>query len=75
MPEVKRTEIADIGEFALIERLSQKVQINNTDTVRGIGDDAAVLKSEAGQLVLISSDMLLEGIHFDLTYMPLKHLG
>jgi thiamine-monophosphate kinase len=75
MSEEKRTEIGDIGEFALIERLSEKVQVRNSDTVRGIGDDAAVLRADEGQLVLISSDMLLEGIHFDLTYMPLQHLG
>ncbi len=75
MSEEKRTEISEIGEFGLIERLTQKTEINNKETIKGIGDDAAVIQSGGGNLVLLSSDMMLEGIHFDLSYMPLQHLG
>ncbi|GAB4343947.1 MAG: thiamine-phosphate kinase [Flammeovirgaceae bacterium] len=69
-----RTEISAIGEFGLIERLKKKVKIYHESTLKGIGDDAAVLQASDWQRV-VSSDMLLEGIHFDLTYTPLKHLG
>lgn len=69
-----RTEIAALGEFGLIERLSTSFTPTLPDTVRGIGDDAAVidLGDEYG---LLSTDLLLEGVHFDLTFAPLKHLG
>lgn len=73
--EEKRTEIGDLGEFGLIDRLSSKFEINNDQSIKGIGDDAAVVSSSEGQLTLLSSDMLLEGIHFDLAYVPLQHLG
>ncbi|MDW3196148.1 MAG: thiamine-phosphate kinase [Cytophagales bacterium] len=73
--EEKRTEIGELGEFGLIDRLSSKFTPENDQTVKGIGDDAAVISSSEGQLTLLSSDMLLEGIHFDLAYMPLQHLG
>lgn len=70
----KRTEIGEIGEFGLIGRLSQSVQIKHARTLRGIGDDAAVL--DMGQQVqVVTTDLLLEGVHFDLSYMPLHHLG
>ena len=69
-----RTEISSIGEFGLIERISKKFQSVHSDTIRGINDDAAVIKSGAGYS-LLSTDMLLEGIHFDLSYFPLQHLG
>jgi thiamine-monophosphate kinase len=69
-----RTEIGKIGEFGLIERIKSKFSSRNTSTVLGIDDDAAVI--ETGKMyTLLSTDMLLEGIHFDLSYMPLKHLG
>jgi len=71
---VKRTEIASIGEFGLIERLKNAITIQNETTHKGIGDDAAVLTHQA-ETTVISTDMLLEGVHFDLAYMPLKHLG
>ena len=68
------TEIAALGEFGLIRRLTEKIRINNKTTVTGIGDDAAIL-DYSGQSVLVTTDLLLEGIHFDLSYFPLKHLG
>ncbi len=70
----KRTEIADLGEFGLIKHLSKYVEINNESTLKGIGDDAAVIKSDEREM-LISTDLLIEGVHFDLSYTPLKHLG
>ncbi|MEP2509437.1 MAG: thiamine-phosphate kinase, partial [Reichenbachiella sp.] len=70
----KRTEIGEIGEFGLIDQLSSKFTVKNESTLKGIGDDAAVLGS-GDQLQLLSTDMLLEGVHFDLSYMPLQHLG
>lgn len=73
--EEKRTEIGDLGEFGLIDRLSTNFEIKNDQSIKGIGDDAAVISSSEGQLTLLSSDMLLEGIHFDLAYVPLQHLG
>lgn len=71
----KRTELADLGEFGLIDHLTKDIQTIHPETLRGIGDDAAVidLGNEACQVV--STDLLIEGVHFDLTYMPLKHLG
>lgn len=70
----KRTEIAELGEFGLIERLTCQFPIRNASTVLGAGDDAAVI--DAGErYLLLSSDMLLEGVNFDLVYFPLKHLG
>lgn len=71
---MKRTEISTIGEFGLIRRLAGNISIANDSTERGIGDDCAVLHYPDEQ-VLVTSDMLMEGVHFDLTYVPLKHLG
>lgn len=73
MPEVQ-TEIATLGEFGLIHELTKSVKIKNDSTLKGVGDDAAVLDYN-GKLQLVTTDLLLEGIHFDLTYVPLKHLG
>ncbi len=70
----KRTEIGTLGEFGLIRHLTEKIELRNSSTVKGVGDDAAVLDYE-GRQVLVTTDLLLEGIHFDLTYVPLKHLG
>lgn len=70
---MQRTEIAELGEFGLIEHISKTIEIKNASTEKGIGDDAAILKYE--NRVLLTTDLLLEGIHFDLTYFPLKHLG
>lgn len=69
-----RTEIATLGEFGLIRHLTDKIELKNESTVKGVGDDAAVLEYPDKQ-VLVTTDLLLEGIHFDLTYVPLKHLG
>lgn len=71
---MKRTEIATLGEFGLIHHLTKNIELKNESTVVGIGDDAAVL-DYADKEVLVTTDLLLEGIHFDLTYVPLKHLG
>ena len=69
-----RTEISTLGEFGLIDHLTQGIKPQNTSTQKGIGDDAAVL-SYPNKQVLVTTDLLLEGVHFDLTYTPLKHLG
>lgn len=70
----QRTSIAQLGEFGLIEHLTKQFEIKNTSTVKGIGDDGAVLDFKDKKTV-ISTDLLIEGVHFDLAYMPLKHLG
>ena len=70
----KRTEIAELGEFGLIEHLTNSLKPQNSSTVYGVGDDAAVLDYKDKE-VLVTTDMLMEGVHFDLTYVPLKHLG
>ena len=71
---MERTELNTIGEFGLINRIKEKFNLQNSESVLGIGDDAAVI--DAGdRYMLISTDMLLEGIHFDLSYTPLRHLG
>src|SRR6201995_838680 len=70
----ERTNIEQLGEFGLIDHLTKQIKIKQKGTVKGIGDDAAVLDFK-GKKALISTDMLLEGIHFDLAYTPLKHLG
>lgn len=70
----KRTEISELGEFGLIDRLTCQFPITNTTTVKGAGDDAAVIDG-GDKYILFSSDMLLEGINFDLIYFPLRHLG
>lgn len=69
-----RTEIATLGEFGLIRRLTEDIKLKNESTLKGIGDDAAVLDYQ-DKLTLVTTDLLLEGVHFDLTYVPLKHLG
>jgi len=69
------TEISSIGEFGLIDRLTENMPRFNASTLTSVGDDAAVMDYGADREVLVSTDMLLEGVHFDLTYMPLKHLG
>lgn len=70
----KLTSLADLGEFGLIDRLTKDVKYHHAETLMGIGDDAAVI--DAGdKVILFSTDLLVEGIHFDLTYMPFKHLG
>ena len=70
-----RTEIATLGEFGLIRRLTEGIELKNKSSRKGIGDDAAVLGYLEDCEVLVTTDLLLEGVHFDLTYVPLKHLG
>lgn len=70
----KQTEISSLGEFGLIDRLTKDFPLRNASTKKGVGDDAAVL-SFGEKEVLVTTDLLLEGIHFDLRYVPLKHLG
>ena len=70
-----RTEIATLGEFGLIRHLTEGIEPKNQSTLYGVGDDAAVLSYSADVQTLITTDLLLEGVHFDLTYVPLKHLG
>ena len=69
-----RPEIATLGEFGLIKHLTKDIEIQNAETQYGIGDDAAVLEFKEQQ-TLVTTDLLMEGVHFDLTYTPLKHLG
>lgn len=69
-----RTEISTLGEFGLIDHLTKNIKITQSTTKRGVGDDAAIIDNGDKQ-TLVSTDLLLEGIHFDLVYTPLKHLG
>ncbi len=71
----ERTELTTLGEFGLIKHLTEHVEIYNESSLKGIGDDAAVIKYNGEKHTLVSTDMLVEGVHFDLTYVPLKHLG
>lgn len=72
--EEKATEISTLGEFGLIDRLTQGLELRNASSKKGVGDDCAVMEYHDTE-VLVSTDLLLEGVHFDLTYVPLKHLG
>lgn len=74
MSDTTRTEISTLGEFGLIDHLTRNQEIKNASTVLGVGDDGAVI-DHFGRQTVISTDMLVEGIHFDLSYTPLKHLG
>ena len=70
----KRTELSELGEFKLIDRLTKNIEIHQKSTILGVGDDAAILNFGKNYVVL-STDLLIEGVHFDLSYTPLKHLG
>ena len=70
----QRTSLADLGEFGLIKHLTDSIKLTHKSSIKGVGDDAAVLEFNKKQ-VLVSTDLLIEGVHFDLSYMPLKHLG
>jgi thiamine-monophosphate kinase len=70
----KRTELSSIGEFGLIDLIAKKIELKNASTHYGIGDDCAILDCQ-GKKILVSTDLLIEGVHFDLAYTPLKHLG
>jgi len=71
---MKQTPLSELGEFGLITRLTEKIQIKNSSTLTGVGDDAAVL-SFPDKKIVVTTDLLTEGIHFNLMYVPLKHLG
>lgn len=73
-PEQERTDVGQLGEFGLINHLTKNFETYNASTLLGVGDDAAVLDN-LGKNTVVSTDMLVEGIHFDLSYLPLKHLG
>ena len=68
-------EIAELGEFGLIRHLTEDIETKNAETVKGVGDDCAVLDYGRDRQVLVTTDLLMEGVHFDLQYTPLKHLG
>src|SRR3954469_3659430 len=70
----ERTEISSLGEFGLIEHLTKNIELQNVSSVLGVGDDAAVI-DHFGKQTVITTDLLVEGVHFDLMYTPLKHLG
>lgn len=70
----KRTEIGDLGEFGLIDHLNEKIEIKNDSSLKGIGDDAAVIDG-GNHVKVVTTDLLLEGVHFDLSYAPLPHVG
>jgi thiamine-monophosphate kinase len=70
----ERTEIASLGEFGLIDHLTRNIELQNASSVVGVGDDAAVI-DHFGKQTVVTTDMLVEGVHFDLMYTPLKHLG
>ena len=70
-----RTELERLGEFGLIKHLTQYFKIQHASTIKGVGDDAAIIENTAGEQLVVTTDLLLEGVHFDLMYVPLKHLG
>ena len=72
--DISKTSLSSLGEFGLIDHLMDNVELKNTSSKKGVGDDAAVLDFN-GEQTLVSTDFLIEGVHFDLSYMPLKHLG
>ena len=69
------TNISELGEFGLIEHLTKNFKITQKSTIKGIGDDAAVISNDSLTEIVVTTDLLVEGVHFDLSYMPLKHLG
>ena len=70
----QRTEIATLGEFGLIDHLTKNIELQNVSSLLGVGDDAAII-DHFGKLTVVTTDLLIEGVHFDLMYTPLKHLG
>lgn len=71
----KRTEIGELGEFGLIDHLTKNITLRNRSSLKGVGDDAAVIDCGEGQVKVLTQDLLVEGVHFDLMYHPLQHLG
>jgi len=74
MDKIKRSELSDMGEFGLIDHITANIELKNKSSLLGVGDDAAVISS-GDKASLVSTDLLVEGVHFDLSYTPLKHLG
>ncbi len=72
--KIKRTELGELGEFGLIDHLAKSIELKNSSSVKGIGDDCAVI-DRGDHYEVVTTDILLEGVHFDLSYCPLKHLG
>ena len=70
----ERTEISSLGEFGLIEHLTRNIELQNASSLLGVGDDAAII-DHFGKQTVVTTDLLVEGVHFDLVYTPLKHLG
>jgi thiamine-monophosphate kinase len=75
LDNTSRTELSELGEFGLIRHLTQHIVLRNPGSLKGTGDDAAVIQTGEGMITLVSTDMLAEGVHFDLGYTPLRHLG
>ncbi len=73
--KLQNTSVSELGEFGLIDHITKSYKCKNKSSLKGVGDDAAVLDFSAEKLQLLSTDMLVENIHFDLSYTPLKHLG
>jgi thiamine-monophosphate kinase len=74
LENINKTDLSQLGEFGLIKHLTKNIELINESSIKGVGDDAAIIDNKHFQTV-ISTDMLMEGVHFDLTYVPLKHLG
>ncbi len=74
MEKKKLTDIASLGEFGLIDHLTGNIKLRHSDTLLGVGDDAAVL-DQGDHVSIVTKDLLVEGVHFDMVYTPLKHLG
>ncbi|RYY86159.1 MAG: thiamine-phosphate kinase, partial [Chitinophagaceae bacterium] len=70
----ERTEVGSLGEFGLIEHLTKNIEFHNASTLIGVGDDAAVI-DHFGKQTVLTNDLLIEGVHFDLAYTPMRHLG
>ncbi|MFM6935630.1 MAG: thiamine-phosphate kinase [Flavobacteriales bacterium] len=71
----ERTDLGDLGEFGIIDQLTKGIELKNSSSILGVGDDAAVIDTGTDEFLLVSTDTLVEGVHFNLMYMPLKHLG
>lgn len=75
LENTNKTELNDLGEFGLIDLLTSHIKIHHPSTIKGVGDDGAVIRYDNKKTTVVSTDLLLEGVHFDLSYFPLKHLG
>jgi thiamine-monophosphate kinase len=73
--QARNTPLNQFGEFGLIKHLTEKIILNNKSSIKGVGDDAAIIRPDEGKDILTSTDLLVEGIHFDVSYTPMKHLG